>query len=225
MKLLNQYLTLEVPMAVNLAADGLQEYEFDGYASVFGVVNSYGFTFDSGAFTKTLKENPNPVLLWQHWSDEPIGVIAFAEEDRKGLKIRGRLVPEVDRAKAAHALLKAEALRGLSIGFIPLKSTPDSGKGVDHVTEAKLREVSLVTFPADPKAGVSRVLSEIAQLDRNRDELSQDDIKRAIVHLTALLREEEPGQPTPAVLEPQTISSIRESISELRKLQGDYYGR
>lgn len=209
---LNEYVTLEVPLAVTLAASDLQEYEFDGYASVFGVVNSYGFTIDAGAFAKTLKENPNPPLLWQHDSWEPIGIIASAEEDKKGLKIRGQLVPAVDRANAAYELMKVGALKGLSIGFYPMKSTYESGKGVDHITEAKLREVSVVTFPADPKAQVSRVLSALHTL--SPDAMRRGDYTAAITSLQALLAGQ-PGEPTAPVTEPQSVEPLRALLSEL----------
>lgn len=217
---IQQRYQLDVPIEFTLAADDLEEFQFEGYASVFGSVNSYGYCIDSGAFTKTLKERPNPVLLWQHNSDEPIGKIIRAEEDARGLKIRAQLVPEVDRAKQAHALLKAGAVGGLSMGFWVLKSSYEREKNLDHVTEVKLDEVSVVTFPADPKAKIGRVLSEITNLTHmTRDGATRADFDRAIAHLTALREQLEPGQPTPEAVEPQTVAAIQARLAELKLLR------
>jgi HK97 family phage prohead protease len=216
--LVNKYLTAEFPLKIDLAASDLQENEFDGYASVFGVLNSYGFGFDAGAFTKTLQENPNPVLLWQHNTDEPIGVIVKAEEDKKGLKIRGAMVPEVTKAQEARALMMAGAVRGLSIGFVPLKDRMDEKKNAWFVTEAKLREVSAVTFAADPKASISRVLSDLDLITRQRDDLSRDEIERAIQRLTALRDEIEPDSSTLSPSEPQA-SALCALLRTLRNEQ------
>jgi HK97 family phage prohead protease len=221
MSTLLEHYQLDVPMAITLAGDDLGEYEFDGYASVFGSVNAYGFCIDSGAFAKTLKERPNPVLLWQHWSDQPIGKITSAVEDAKGLKIRAQLVPEVEQARAAHALMKAGAIEGLSIGFRVVKSAYESGKGIDHVTELKLGEVSVVTFAADPKAKIGRVLSEIQGLTTlTRDGATRADFDRAIAQLIALRDQAEPGDSsTLAALEPQTVTAIQRQLAELNLLR------
>jgi HK97 family phage prohead protease len=218
---LREHYQLDVPMALTLAGDDLGEYEFDGYASVFGSVNAYGFVIDAGAFAKTLKERPNPVLLWQHWTDQPIGKITSAIEDTKGLKIRAQLVPEVDQARAAHALMKAGAIEGLSIGFRVVKSSYETGKGIDHVTELKLGEVSVVTFAADPKAKIGRVLSDIQGLaSMTRDGATRADYDRAIAQLTALRDQAEPDSSTLAALEPQTLAAIRAQLATLTTLAG-----
>jgi HK97 family phage prohead protease len=159
---LRRCLYVDAPASITLEAGAVSEFGFVGYASVFGGVNSRGFGIDAGAFTKTLQENPTVPLLWQHTPDEPIGVIAEAQEDKRGLKVRGQLVGEVDRARSAYALLRAGAIRGLSIGFEVMQERQSPKDGTFFVTEARLHEVSLVTFPADPKATVSRVLSELA---------------------------------------------------------------
>ena len=53
-----QFVTLELPLTISLEAPDLKPFEFDGYASTFGTVNSYGFGIDSGAFAKTLRRGP-----------------------------------------------------------------------------------------------------------------------------------------------------------------------
>jgi HK97 family phage prohead protease len=145
------------------------EGEFEGYAAIFGNVDSYGDIIEPGAFTKTIKESKGQVpILWQHDRYEPIGVGRDMAEDGTGLKVVGQLVLEVRRGTEARALLKAKALGGLSIGYQTIKYLIDKegpdGVGVRRLKELKLWEYSPVTFPANTLAVVSDVKS--ADVDR-----------------------------------------------------------
>lgn len=143
----------------DISADG----EFEGYASVFGNVDSYGDIVERGAFKKTIKESKGQVpILWQHDAYEPIGVSMELEEDEKGLRTRGQLVLEVSRAAQARALMKAKALGGLSIGYSAIKFVINTDKQSEvrrHLKELKLWEYSPVTFPANTLATVGSVKS------------------------------------------------------------------
>jgi len=147
---------------------------FSGYGAVFGNVDSYGDVIDSGAFRKSLREARSsgawPAMLMQHggWgmtADDmtPIGLWTEMEEDDKGLKLTGKLA-DTQRGLEAYGLLKMTprpALNGLSIGYIAKKFTmgtkPEEPRRRLH--EVELIEVSLVTFPANPKARVGSVKS------------------------------------------------------------------
>lgn len=133
---------------------------FTGYGSIFGNVDSYGDIVERGAFVKHLANNPaNSVkLLWQHDTEQPIGVYDEIREDDHGLFVKGRLlVNEIAKAREAYALLKNGAISGLSIGY----SINENGSYVKnnnlHLTDLKLWEISVVTFPANPIANVSGV--------------------------------------------------------------------
>ena len=135
---------------------------FEGYGSVFGVTDSYGEIVAPGAFKQSLidiaaKGRPVPVL-WQHQSSAPLGVYEGLSEDEHGLKVSGRLlIDDVPKAKEAHALLKAGAVSGLSIGYWVRKSSYDEKTGIRTLNELDLVEVSLVTFPANDDARVEAV--------------------------------------------------------------------
>lgn len=135
---------------------------FEGYASMFGNVDSYGEIVMPGAFTKSLarhaKEKTMPLLLWQHNPDQPIGVWDELQEDSKGLYGKGTLLLGVQQASEAHILLKAGALRGLSIGYRVMKSAPEGD--TLKLTELDLLEASIVSFPANRKANVAAVKSD-----------------------------------------------------------------
>jgi HK97 family phage prohead protease len=73
-----------------------------------------------------------------------------------GLAVRGRLVTETVKGREAHALMKAGAITGLSIGFRNAKSTRTSG-GVRSISDLDLGEISLVTIPSARGARITAV--------------------------------------------------------------------
>jgi uncharacterized protein len=142
---------------------------FAGYGAVFGNVDAYGDVIAKGAFRETLKEHAAadtaPAMLSQHgdWSGTgpnqmPIGRWTLLREDEKGLYVEGRL-SDTERGREAYTLLKDGALSGLSIGYVTRKSTNGTKPGEPRrtLTDVKLVEISLVTFPANDLARVSSV--------------------------------------------------------------------
>jgi len=135
---------------------------FVGYGSVFHVEDDYKDVVVPGAFVKSLSEHKTlgrmPALLWQHNSSQPIGVWEEMIEDDHGLLCRGRLlIDDVQQAKEAHALLKAGAISGLSIGYRTIVDEYDRESGISTLKELELWETSLVTFPANDAARVTGV--------------------------------------------------------------------
>jgi HK97 family phage prohead protease len=139
--------------------------EFEGYASTFGNVDQGGDLVEPGAFiesvVKAKSEGRAIPMLWQHDQREPIGVWKDIAEDAKGLYVKGQLLVDADPlAKRAHALLKAKALGGMSIGYaIPAGGAePDEKRrGVMRLRKIDLREISLVTMPMNLQARVTSV--------------------------------------------------------------------
>lgn len=133
---------------------------FVGYASTFGNTDRGGDVVMPGAFTKSLQKYPagRVKLLWQHNTDEPIGVWKSLTEDGHGLKAEGQLLLETARGREAHALMKADQL-ALSIGFKTIRDEVDRKSGVRRLHEVELREASLVTFPMNEDAVISGVKS------------------------------------------------------------------
>ncbi len=121
---------------------------FAGYAAVFGRVDRGGDLIRAGAFARSLKRGAVP-LLWQHDPARPIGRIEYLKEDRRGLRVIGRLV---DRRAAA--LVKERAVSGLSFGYRVRKA---EGEAPRELIDLDLIEVSLVTLPMQPRARVHAV--------------------------------------------------------------------
>ena len=93
-------------------------------------------------------------LLWQHDTGEPIGTIDRLAEDARGLRVIASIVTATVRGGDAAALLKAGALSGLSFGYRVRASRPDRARGTRELSDLDLIEVSLVTFPMQPRARV-----------------------------------------------------------------------
>jgi HK97 family phage major capsid protein/HK97 family phage prohead protease len=103
-------------------------------------------------------------FLWQHNSDEPIGEVIEATVTAAGIEIVARLVqvtaPQhlVDRLEEAWQSIKTGLVRGLSIGFQPIKwSQLDSG-GYEF-QEWGWHELSAVTIPANASGTITSIKS------------------------------------------------------------------
>lgn len=87
---------------------------FAGYAAVFDRVDRGGDVVRAGAFARSLARGFRGLpLLWQHRHGTPIGRIDYCREDKRGLRVIGRLSGCGAGAEAA-ALLKDGALDGLA---------------------------------------------------------------------------------------------------------------
>jgi len=120
---------------------------FAGYAAIFGRRDRGGDVVQAGAFAGTLARSDGSMpLLWQHDPARPIGRVEYLREDRRGLRVIGRLAD-----MRAAALLERGAVRGLSFGY---RVKASEGEAPRILTELELVEVSLVTSPMQPKARV-----------------------------------------------------------------------
>jgi HK97 family phage prohead protease len=161
-------------MEVKFVAGETEAMTFSGYGAVFGNIDSYGDMIQKGAFAATLREAKKtgqwPAMLMQHggWgmgADDmtPVGIWSSLEEDDIGLKVDGKFA-DTARGREAYALLKMSprpAITGLSIGYIAKEwgvgTKPDEPRRT--LKKIELLEVSLVTFPANPKARIQSVKS------------------------------------------------------------------
>ena len=127
---------------------------FAGYAAVFDRVDRGGDVVRGGAFARAVERGAGAVpLLWQHQAGRPIGRIEYLREDKRGLRVIGRL-SEGSAGREAAALLKDGSVSGLSFGS---RVRDARGEAPRELIDVQLVEVSLVTFPMQPKARVHAV--------------------------------------------------------------------
>ena len=153
-------MTISVHPALELDLKAINDAgEFEGVAASFGTVDQGRDIIVKGAFTKSITARPAPKvkMLYQHRTDQPIGVWTSLSETSKGLMAKGKLILESALAREVHALMKAGAIDGLSIGYRMLKDEIDRVKGIRKLLEVDLREISIVTFPMNESAAVTAV--------------------------------------------------------------------
>ena len=150
----------------------LEEGSIEGYASVFGGVDSYGDMIEPTAFDNVIKSGQKPLMFYQHnrWSI-PIGVWESLSVDEKGLKVKGRLNLELEEAREVYSALKFGSLNGMSIGFrMHDRDYEYDDNDICHIKNiAELLEISIVNFPADKEARIDAVKSEDRDLNDIRD--------------------------------------------------------
>lgn len=137
---------------------------FSGYCNVFDVEDSCGDIVRKGAFIDSINDwqakGKMPPILWQHNRGEVIGVWTKLFEDETGLYGEGKLlINDVAKAKEAHALLKHGAIDGLSVGYYTKEYSYDVENEIYNLLKLDLREISVVTFPANGDSRIDNVKS------------------------------------------------------------------
>ncbi len=138
--------------------------QFQGYAATFGNVDLGNDVVEPGAFEQSLRDNGGGKIpiLDHHNPAQQIGWNLEAREDSIGLFVRGQLDLNVQAARERHSLMKLAmqvgGRSGLSIGFQTVRDEPDPENfKIRRLKQVRLMEYSLVTFPMNPEAGVTRV--------------------------------------------------------------------
>lgn len=105
--------------------------------------------------------DPEAKLMWQHDKAEPIGKIIEGRHTPDGFEIRAN-ISETQRGNDAYTLLKDGVVNRFSVGFVMRDATVDENR-TRVVTDAYVREVSLVSFPWYEGATVTEVRDEPEQ--------------------------------------------------------------
>lgn len=159
--------------AIEFKADSLNEDgTFTGYASVYNNVDQGGDIVVPGAFDgwlSTWDKAADPIqMLWNHLYDSVLGIFTDAKSDTNGLKVWGALDLDTQDGREKYSHMKKKAIRGMSIGYeiLPGGIRFDANQDAYLLTNLKLWEVSLVTFPMNPLARVSEVKSDFNRSQR-----------------------------------------------------------
>jgi HK97 family phage prohead protease len=216
-------------VALTLKREPDNDGVFEGYASVFGVVDQGMDVVERGAFRKSLGSR-KVKMLWQHDMSQPIGVWDDIYEDERGLFVRGRLLKEVEKGREAMALLRAGAIDSMSIGYRTMEAIPEGDGRVRKLMEVDLFEISLVTFPMLPDAKVTNVKSITTERDFERFLRDAGYSRKEAVALTlhgfkALQRQRDAGDEE-AVTE--GVDALLQSLSKLKEslhVRGNQEGR
>ncbi|MGZ5782833.1 MAG: HK97 family phage prohead protease [Croceibacterium sp.] len=102
----------------------------------------------------------NPIVLWQHSPDEPIGNAENITLGGQSIAANIRFAPLGISRKAdeVRGLMKAGVIRAVSVGFDPIEMEPLDPKkprGGQRISKWDLLELSAVSVPADTGAMVT----------------------------------------------------------------------
>jgi HK97 family phage prohead protease len=150
------YSTLTITKAV------AAERTVEGIASVPSVDRQGDIVESKGVrWRKDASGRPDVPWLYQHRHDSPIGRVEWLQAKPDGLRFKARMPkvdepgPLKDRLDTAFQEIAAGLVRGISLGFMPLKAEPiETGW---RFKEISLYEISSVTIPACEEACVEVV--------------------------------------------------------------------
>lgn len=116
-------------------------------------------------FARGSIEAEGALLYWQH--REVIGKVIEDRNTDTGWELRGR-ISETPRGEEALTLARDGVINKFSIGFEPIEWRDDAD-GHRVYTRARVREVSLVSFPAYETAEITQVRSEQTALPTSKE--------------------------------------------------------
>lgn len=148
--------------------------------SVYGVIVPFGREaviqtrsgsfremFRSGAFRQSINNGVSRVKLFQNHNHlrgmDPIGVATSLVEDRDKLVGEFRVANTAEGENALQ-MVRDGVFDAFSIGFLPLPGKQLRSKDLVEHTEVKLREVSLVSYPAYEGAAIAGLRSAFPEL-------------------------------------------------------------
>lgn len=177
---------------------------FEGYASVFDVVDSDGDIILPGAFKSALLDTSRPVaMFFNHRKFElPIGKWLALHEDSKGLYAKGELTPGNVQAEGIKAAIDHGTVGGLSVNFTAEKSNVQlTATGRIFKSIKALREISVVTMPANDQALIENMKSidgletvrDVEDWLRDSAGLSRANAQTLIAQVKSAIRRESEG--------------------------------
>jgi HK97 family phage prohead protease len=213
---------------------GTDNGSFEGYGAMFGNVDAYGDVIEKGAFKDTIRSwedrGKYPPMLLQHGgflggAEDllPVGKYMSMEENSRGLKVSGQLFAlNTEKGQYIYEGLKSGALDGMSIGYVAKKFTLGTKAGEPRRTlhSVDLKELSIVTFPANDKARIGNVKSEFdpreLEVGLREAGLSRSDAVKAVAIFKSVCRDGGPPDDLPRDEDVTgLLASVRRNIETL----------
>lgn len=131
---------------------------FEAIVSVFGNKDLYGDIVQKGAFAGTLERwaasgDPIPIY-YSHRLDDPdycIGEVLEAVETDEGLKIKGKLDIDQQKAASVYRLLKGRRVKQFSFSYGVIDGEMDDAENAYMLKELELYEVGPTPIGANPE--------------------------------------------------------------------------
>lgn len=162
---------------LNIELKSVQEGKnlfIEGYAAVFGNLDSYRDIIQLGAFAKTITGSNGKRIrfCYQHDFDKVIGKIVELKEDTNGLYFKAK-ISNTTLGKDVAELVMDEALNEISIGYRTMLSEYNEVTDERKLMEVELYEISIVTRAANEEATIQ---STEVKSGKKTDELTDDEL-------------------------------------------------
>jgi HK97 family phage prohead protease len=219
---------------------------FAGFTAIYGRVPfafgpKGGVFLEPGAFNKSINDMESAgrrfKMLWNHDSDEPIGLAEVFHEQR-GVRFNGELnlyrdeiTKQILNAKAGstYSNIISKVIDQMSVGFDPVKREFDEELERITIREARLIELSPVTFPASPDALIDEVFNAAIMQHKKIDFRSESQINEIRFFIKEIIADHfkeslaKPDNSTSLEAdegkdEPQIIQFSTEAMSALNRL-------
>ncbi|MFD2404896.1 HK97 family phage prohead protease [Azorhizophilus paspali] len=147
-------------------------------------------------------KNPLP-LLWRHEHDKPVGTVTFDKPTAKGITFTAKLADVQEDGKLKERIdeawqsLKANLVRGVSIGFRPIEYRRMGDGGIRFI-QTEVFELSLVTIPCNAEATINAIKSldrkQLAALGRTAVQVVRVTPAGASASLKKLIKNPKPEE-------------------------------
>jgi HK97 family phage prohead protease len=189
-----------------------QSGEFEGYGSVYDILDSHKDVIVKGAFDASLAEHATkgtmPGLYVEHSAYTggdplPVGVYTEMKSDEHGLKVKGKISAlDTDYGRRVYGLMRDGALKGMSIAYAVPPGGARMGKKQGEprrtLTAINLHSVDIVRDPSNSAARIQELKTAFARHlkdaggpgdpgDLDEDTFEGPDIEDAIESLAAAI--------------------------------------
>ena len=174
---------------------GSKSLKIAGYANTI-TKDRAGDVVTAEAWAKGVENyRKNPVMLYQHKHDCPIGRIEKIVVDKKGIYVEGAVSDAAEKNHGIHTLIKDGALKSFSVGFRVKDGKYNRNDDSMTITDVELLEISIVSVPCnqdslfsirkgfDSEDDYTKFVKEFKEIDQN-DQKAMRRIKAGITDMT-----------------------------------------
>lgn len=131
---------------------GSKSLRIAGYANTTSKDRS-GDVVTADAWAKGVENfRKNPVMLYQHKHDCPIGKIDSIAVDKKGIYVEGSVSEAAEKTHGVQTLIRDGALKSFSVGFRVKDGRYDRENDSMIITDVELLEISVVSVPCNQES-------------------------------------------------------------------------
>ena len=146
---MNKTLYLNSAFETKAVKKGSKSLKIAGYANTTAKDRA-GDVVTAAAWAKGVENyRRNPVLLYQHKHDCPIGRVDNIRVDRKGIFVEGSISEAAEKTHGVQTLIKDGALKSFSVGFRVKDGKYNREDDSMTITDVELLEISVVSVPCN----------------------------------------------------------------------------